>query len=219
MLEWQQPAPEGKTLRVGYMNKADIPFLSASELSRPIEAKEVSPVEATQTYLDRIDDFDYKFNSYLIVSRRQALEAARQSEQDISRGNYLGPMHGIPVAVKDQMWAKGVRCSGGSRILTDFIPDEDATAVAYLKKAGAVLLGKTNLPEFAIGGPHRYSTPRNPWNLDMYTGGSSSGSGAATAAYLCATSVGEDGGGSIRFPAGWCGLVGLKPTWGRVVTA
>ena len=198
------------------MDKVDIPFLSATELSQLIKAKEVSPVEATEAYLDRIDEFDYKFNSYLIVCREEALRAARQAEQDISRGNHLGPMHGIPVAVKDQMWAKGVRCSGGSRILTDFVPEEDSTAVANLKKAGGILLGKTNLPEFAIGGPHRYSTTRNPWDLDMYTGGSSSGSAAATAAYLCATSVGEDGGGSIRFPASWCGLVGLKPTWGRV---
>ena len=198
------------------MDKADIPFLSATELSRLIKAKDVSPVEATQAYLERIDDLDYKFNSYLVVCRDQAIQVARQAERDISRGNYLGPMHGIPVAVKDQMWAKGVRCSGGSRILTDFVPEEDSTAVAYLKRAGAVLLGKTNLPEFAIGGPHRYSTTRNPWDLDKYTGGSSSGSAAATSAYICATSVGEDGGGSIRFPAAWCGLVGLKPTWGMV---
>ena len=198
------------------MDKVDIPFLSATELSGLIERNEVSPVEATEAYLDRIDDVDFKFNAYLTVCRKEALQAARQAEQDIARGNYLGPMHGIPVAVKDQLWSKGIRSTGGSRILPDFIPDEDATAVANLKRAGAILLGKTNLTEFAIWGPHRYSTPRNPWNLDMYTGGSSSGSGAATAAFLCATSLGEDTGGSIRFPAGWCGLVGLKPTWGRV---
>ena len=125
------------------MDKADIPFLSAAELSRLIKAKDVSPVEATQAYLERIDDLDYKFNSYLVVCRDQAIQVARQAELDISRGNYLGPMHGIPVAVKDQMWAKGVRCSGDSRILTDFVPEEDSTAVAYLKRAGAVLLGKT----------------------------------------------------------------------------
>ena len=198
------------------MDKADIPFLSATELSRLIKAKDVSPVEATQAYLERIDDLDYKFNSYLVVCRDQAIQVARQAERDISRGNYLGPMHGIPVAVKDQMWAKGIRCSGGSRILTDFVPTEDSTTVKYLKRAGAVLLGKTNMPEFAIGGSHRYSTPRNPWDLDMFTGGSSSGSAAATAAYLCATSVGEDGCGSVRRPAASCGLVGLMPTWGRV---
>ena len=145
------------------------------------------------------------------------MQAAREAEQAIVRGNYLGPMHGIPVAVKDQLWTKGIRSTGGSRILADFIPDEDATLITYLNKAGAILLGKTNLTEFAIGGfSQRYSTPRNPWNLDMYAGASSSGSGVATAAFLCATSLGEDTGGSIRFPAAWCGLVGLRPSWGRV---
>ena len=198
------------------MDKAEIPFLSATELSRLIRRKEVSPVEATEAYLARIDDLDFKFNSYLTVCRRQALEAARQAENDIARGDYLGPMHGIPVAVKDQLWSKGVRTTGGSRIMADFVPDEDATAVANLKKSGAILLGKTNLTEFAIGLPQRYSTPRNPWNLDAYAGGSSSGSGVATAAFLCATSLGEDTGGSIRMPSAWCGLVGLRPTWGRV---
>ena len=198
------------------MDNASIPFLSATELSRLIEAKEVSPVEATEAYLDRIDDVDFKFNAYLTVTRREALRAAQDAERSIAQGNYLGPMHGIPVAVKDQFWTKGIRSTAGSKILADFVPDEDATVVANLKRAGAVILGKTNLTEFAIGGPQRYSTPRNPWNLDTFTGGSSSGSGAATAAFLCATSLGEDTGGSIRFPAGWCGLVGLRPSWGLV---
>ena len=198
------------------MDKSSIPFLSATDLSRLIERREVSPVEATEAYLDRIDDLDFKFNAYLTVCRKEALQAAQEAEQAIAQGNYLGPMHGIPVGVKDQIWSKGIRSTGGSRILADFVPDEDATVVANLKRAGAIVLGKTNVTEFAIGGPQRYSTPRNPWNLGTYTGGSSSGSGAATAAFLCATSLGEDTGGSIRFPAGWCGLVGLRPTWGRV---
>ena len=198
------------------MDKADIPFLSASELSRRIERKEVSPVQATEAYLERIDDLDFKFNAYLTVCRKEALKAAEEAEKAIAQGNYLGPMHGIPVAVKDQFWSKGIRSTGGSRFLADFIPDEDATVVANLKKAGAVILGKTNMTEFAIGGPHRFSVPRNPWDLDMYPGRSSSGSGVATAAFLCATSLGEDTGGSIRMPASWCGLVGMKPSWGRV---
>ena len=199
------------------MDKSDIPFLSATELSRLIGTKEVSPVEATQAYLDRIDDVDFKFNAYLRVCREQALSDARASEEAIARGNYLGPMHGIPVAVKDQFWSKDIRTTGGSRILTDFVPDEDATVIANLKKAGAILLGKTNLTEFAIGGGgQRFRTSRNPWNLDMHTGGSSAGSGAATAAYLCAASLGEDTAGSIRIPASFCGLVGLRPSWGRV---
>ena len=199
------------------MNKSELAFLSASDLSRLIQSKEVSPVEATEAYLDRIASLDHRFNSYLTVMREQALADAQQAEEDIASGQHKGPMHGVPVAVKDQFWSKGVRSTGGSRILADFVPDEDATVIANLRKAGAVVLGKTNMTEFAITGfSHRYATPRNPWNTDSYTGGSSSGSGAATAAYLCATSLGEDTGGSIRFPATWCGLVGLRPSWGLV---
>ena len=196
--------------------EGDLCFLSAAELSRLIQRREVSPVEATEAYLDRIEDLDFKFNSYLTVCRKEALQDARKAEEAIAQGNYLGPMHGIPFAVKDQLWSKGVRTTGGSRILADFVPDEDATPIANLKKAGAVLLGKTNLFEFAIYPAHRYSEPRNPWNLDMTPGGSSGGSGGATAAFLCATSLGEDTGGSLRLPAAWCGLVGLLPSWGRV---
>ena len=199
------------------MQQRDLPFLTVAELSQLIESREVSPVEVTQAYLDRIDELDFKFNSYLTVSRRDALEGARDAEAAIARGEYLGPMHGIPVAVKDQFWTKGVRTTGGTRILADFVPDEDATIIANLKRAGAVLLGKTNMTEFAMGaGFERFSPPRNPWHLDRRTGGSSGGSGAATAAFLCATSLGEDTGGSIRFPATWCGLVGHRPTWGLV---
>ena len=199
------------------MKTSELPFLSAGDLSRLIQSKEVSPVEATEAYLDRIASLDHRFNSYLTVMREQALADAQQAEEDIASGQHKGPMHGVPVAVKDQFWSKGVRSTGGSRILADFVPDEDATVIANLRKAGAVVLGKTNMTEFAITGfSHRYATPRNPWNTDSYTGGSSSGSGAATAAYLCATSLGEDTGGSIRFPATWCGLVGLRPSWGLV---
>ena len=199
------------------MQQRDIPFLTVAELSQLIESRQVSPVEVTQAYLDRIDELDFKFNAYLSVSRREALEAARDAERAIARGEYRGPMHGIPVAVKDQFWTKGIRTTGGTRILADFVPDEDATIIANLKRAGAVLLGKTNMTEFAMGaGFERFSPPRNPWNLDRRTGGSSGGSGAATAAFLCATSLGEDTGGSIRFPATWCGLVGHRPTWGLV---
>ena len=201
----------------GGMDRADIPYLSAGDLSRLIEKKEVSPVEAAEAYLDRIDDVDFKFNAYLTVSRDLAMDSAREAERAIAAGSYLGPMHGIPVAVKDQFWSKGIRSTGGSRILMDFVPDDDATVIANLKRSGAVLLGKTNVTEFAITGfTHRFSTPRNPWSLDHYTGGSSGGSGAATGAFMCATSLGEDTGGSIRCPATWCGLVGHRPSWGRV---
>ena len=200
------------------MDRADIPLLSATELSRLIQSKEVSPVEAVEAYLERIDQIDGKLNSYITVSRDEALQAAREAERAIASGHYLGPMHGIPVAVKDQMYTKGIRTTDGSRILEDFIPDEDATVIANLKRAGAVLLGKLNMSEFAMGVifNHSYGTPRNPWDLELNPGSSSSGSGAATAAFLCATSLGEDTAGSIRNPANWCGIVGLRPTWGRV---
>ena len=153
------------------MDKAQLPFLSASDLSRLIEKKEVSPVEATEAYLDRIDSLDFKFNSYITVMREQAMEAARNAEAAIVNGDHLGPMHGVPVAVKDQFWSKGVRSTGGSRFLADDVPNEDATVIANLKKAGAIVLGKTNLTEFAVTGfSHRFSIPRNPWDLQKYTG-------------------------------------------------
>ncbi len=200
------------------MDKQDIPFLSASELSRLIESRDVSPVEATEAYLARIDQLDSQLNSYITVTAEDALAAAREAEQQIARGGYRGPMHGIPVGVKDQFFTKGVRTTGGARVLTDFVPEEDATVIAKLKDAGAVLLGKLNMSEFAMAGiyDHPYGTPRNPWDLSRNPGTSSSGSGAATAAFLCATSLGEDTGGSIRTPANWSGLAGLRPTWGRV---
>ncbi len=198
------------------MDKQDIPFLTTAELGERIRTREVSPVEATSVYLDRIDALNFKFNSYLTVSRREAMAAAEEAERAIAGGNYLGPMHGIPVAVKDQIWTQGIRTTVGSRLMADFVPDEDATVIARLKEAGAVILGKTNLNEFALGGSQRYGLNRNPWDLDRFAGGSSGGSGSATSAFLCATSLGEDTGGSIRRPAAWCGIVGLRPSWGRV---
>ena len=200
------------------MDKIDLPFLTASQLSRLIETKEVSPVEATEAYLDRIQEVDSKLNSYITVTGEQALEAARQAEQEISQGNHRGPLHGVPVAGKDQFNTAGIRTTGGSSILKDFVADEDATVMANLKKAGAVLLGKLNMSEFAMAEiyHHPYGTPRNPWDLERNPGTSSSGSGAATSAFLCATSLGEDTGGSIRGPANFSGLVGLRPSYGRV---
>jgi len=175
------------------MDKAQIPFSSVGELSGLIASREVSPLEVTESCLEHIDAVDFKFNSYLTVSRKEAIQGAQEAERAISSGNYLGPMHGIPVAVKDQVWTKGIRTTAGSRFFADFIPEEDATVVTKLKASVAVLLGKTNLTEFAIGaGFQRYDVPRGPWDLDRFTGSSSSGSGAATAAFLCATSLGQD---------------------------
>ena len=178
------------------MEKQEIPFLTASELSRLIQSKEVSPVEATEAFLDRIEQVDSKLNSYITVTREEALKAARDAEQSIASGGYLGPMHGIPIAVKDQVNTAGILTTGGSKILSDFIPQEDSTVISKLKQAGTVLLGKLNMSEFAMGEifDHPYGTPRNPWDLGRNPGTSSSGSGAATAAFLCATSLGEDTG-------------------------
>ena len=180
-------------------------------------AKEVSPVEATEAYLERIESLDSKLRAFVTVTADGALEAAKKAEQEIVQGNHRGPMHGVPVAVKDQIYTQGILTTGGSPVFKDFIPTVDATVIENLKAAGAVLLGKLNMTEFATSGlSHQFEPPRNPWDLERSTGGSSSGSGAATAAFLCATSLGEDTGGSVRFPASWCGLAGIRPTWGRV---
>ena len=200
------------------MNKADIPFLSAAALGELIRTQEISPVEAAAAYLDRIDAVDGKLHSYITVCRDEAMQAARAAEQAIVHGEWRGPLHGVPYAAKDQFWTKGIRTTGGSRLLADFTPGDDATVVAKLNAAGAILLGKLNMSEFATGNSvdHPYGIPHNPWDLERNAGTSSSGSGAATAAFLCATSLGEDTGGSIRNPANNCGLVGLRPTWGLV---
>ena len=200
------------------MDKSQIPFISATELAALIKSKTVSPVEATEAYLERIPQVDGKLNSYITITGERAMDDARKAEQEIVGGNYRGPMHGMPIAIKDQVYTKGILTTGGSTILKDFIPDEDATVVTKLNDAGAVLLGKLNMSEFAMGDSfeHPYGRPHNPWDLDRNPGTSSSGSGAATSAFLCATSLGEDTGGSIRGPASFCGLVGIRPSWGRV---
>jgi aspartyl-tRNA(Asn)/glutamyl-tRNA(Gln) amidotransferase subunit A len=200
------------------MNKADIPFLSVAALGELIQKRQISPIEATEAYLERIDAIDNTLHSYITVCHHAALQAAREAEQALARGAYRGPLHGVPYAVKDQFWTQGILTTGGSTILGDFVPHEDATVVARLRAAGGILLGKLNMSEFATGNSvhHPYGTPHNPWDLRRNPGTSSSGSGAATAAFLCATSLGEDTGGSIRNPANNCGLVGLRPTWGLV---
>ena len=200
------------------MERSDIPLLSATELAGLIESKQVSPVDAVEAYLERIEQVDPALNSYITVTPEEARQAARQAEADISRGEYRGVLHGIPVAVKDQIHTRGIRTTDASKIRADFIPTEDATVVTNLRNAGAVLLGKLNMSEFALGDPvsSAFGAAHNPWDLERSPGTSSTGSGAATAGFLCATSLGEDTGGSIRGPAANCGLVGLRPTWGRV---
>ena len=200
------------------MEQADIPFLSATQLASLIEARQVSPEEALHAYLDRIEQIGPKVNAYITVCADEALQQAQQAGEEIQQGRYRGPLHGVPVAIKDQVHTTGILTTDASKIRADFIPTEDATVVAKLKEAGAVIIGKTNMSEFAIGDSFSsFRGPaRNPWDLSRDPGTSSTGSGAATAARLCATSLGEDTGGSIRGPASLCGLVGLRPTWGRV---
>ena len=200
------------------IQRSELPFLSVAELGRLIRAREVSPVEATEAYLERIDRIDGQVNSYITVCHEEARQAAREAEQAIAAGQYRGPLHGIPVAVKDQFDTAGIRTTYGSALEWDHIPTEDAVVVAKLKQAGAVLLGKLNLSEFALGESfhHPGGQPRNPWDLARNPGISSSGSAAATAAFLCASALAEDTGGSTRIPAAWSGLTGLRPTWGLV---
>jgi len=157
-------------------------------------------VEAVEAYLDHIEELNPKLNSYITVLADEAMEAARGAEEAIIAGRYIGPMHGIPVALKDQLLTRGILTTAGSNILRDFIPLEDATVVTKLRKAGAILLGKTNLTEFAITTNHHFphGMMHNPWDLSRYAGSSSGGSASATAAFLCATSLGEDTGGSVR---------------------
>ena len=192
-------------------------FKTITEVAKLIESKQISPVELTSHMLSRIESLDARFKSYATVMADHALTAARLAEQEIQRGAYRGALHGVPIAVKDLCFTKGVRTMGGTKSLASNIPDFDATVVAKFDVAGAVLLGKLNLTEGAMGGYNpEFDIPVNPWGADRWSGASSSGSGVATAAGLCFGSLGSDTGGSIRFPAAACGVVGLKPTWGRV---
>ena len=194
------------------------PFLGAARLAALVRSRQASPVELVRAYLDRIEQLDGRLRAYITVTRQGALDAARRAEETAGRSGALGPLHGVPFAVKDQFATRGVRTTAGSRILADHVPDEDATVVARLVAAGGILLGKLNLTEFALGGTIRFpfGQPRNPWNTAHDTGGSSAGSGVAAAAALAAVTLGEDTGGSVRTPASWCGVAGHRPTWGLV---
>ncbi len=198
---------------------ADLCYLTLHELSTRIRSREVSPVEATEASLERIERLNPMLNSFITVTADQALEAARAAEREIASGSYRGPLHGVPVGVKDLCQTKGVRTTAASKFLSDWLPDEDAAVVERLREAGAVIVGKTHLHEWALGAtgvnPH-YGPARNPWDPSRITGGSSSGSGNGVAAGLCFAAIGSDTGGSIRMPAALCGITGIKPTYGRV---
>ena len=182
-----------------------------------IQSKQVSPVEVTGMMLERIASVDAALHSYVTVMAEAAMDSARQAEREIRAGNYRGPLHGMPIAVKDLCYTRGVRTMGGTRVLADFVPEYDATVVARLKSAGAVILGKLTLCEGAMGPYHPdLEVPVNPWDETRWSGVSSSGSGVAAAAGLCFACIGTDTGGSIRYPSAANGCVGLKPTYGRV---
>lgn len=201
------------------MSAADLHFLGIAETARLIQAKKLSPVELVDALLARITLLDPQLSAYITVTADLARAQARTAEQEIARGGYRGPLHGIPFALKDIYNTKGILTSGGSRICADNIPATDATATRRLRDAGAVLLGKLQTHEFAHGGPSfdlPWPPSRNPWNLAHFTGGSSSGAGAALAAGLTPAALGSDTGGSIRGPASFCGITGLMPTYGLV---
>jgi len=206
------------------MSKTDLAFLPIAELARLFRSRKLSPVDLTKHFLARIDHHNPELNAYLTVTADLALAQARQAETELltSRGKSRrdpGPLSGIPIGLKDNIHTAGIRTTAGSKFLKEFIPDRDAQVVTKLKAAGAVVLGKTNLHEFAYGvtnnNPH-FGPTRNPWDTARVPGGSSGGAAAAVAAGLCVAAIGTDTGGSIRIPASLCGIVGFKPSLHRV---
>lgn len=209
------------------MTDSDLAFASIEQIGKLFRKRKLSPVELTKLMLARIEGLNPQLNAYLTVTAELALTQAKKAEAELfaPRGRKRrdrGALHGIPISLKDNIYTKDVRTTAGSKILKDFVPQHDATVVAQLQEAGVILLGKTNLHEFAYGvttnNPH-FGPTRNPWDLSRIPGGSSGGSAAAVAAGLCYGSIGTDTGGSIRIPAALCGIVGLKPTFGRVSVA
>lgn len=200
------------------MATSEIVFTPLTQLATLLRTRKLSPVQVVRAYLDQIEVLNPKVNAFVTVIAEQALQQARKAEEEISAGRYRGPLHGIPYAPKDMLATKGVRTTNGSRITASWVPDYDSAVTERLNRAGAILLGKLNLLEFAMGSGQQglVGPARNPWDLGYSPSGSSSGSGAAVAAGMVPLTIGTDSGGSIRGPAKSCGVVGLKPTYGRV---
>jgi aspartyl-tRNA(Asn)/glutamyl-tRNA(Gln) amidotransferase subunit A len=209
----------GLTLKSAFGESQDLAGLSLKEASELLRRKAASPVDLTQACLRRIEIYNSALNAFITVTRNNAMEAARAMEAEQRRGKWRGPLHGIPIALKDNIDTAGIRTTAASELFKDRVPSEDAEVVRRLQSAGAILLGKTNLHEFAYGGSSSVSyfgPVHNPWDLDRIPGGSSGGSAAATATGLCFASLGTDTAGSARIPASYCGVVGFKPTYGLV---
>jgi aspartyl-tRNA(Asn)/glutamyl-tRNA(Gln) amidotransferase subunit A len=197
----------------------ELAFSSLAGAAALLRAGKVSPVELVHACLARIESQNPVLNAFVTVTAESALREARAAEAEMRRGEWRGPLHGIPMAIKDMIDTRGVRTTGASAVYLDRIPEADAAVVSRLRRAGAILLGKLNMQEFAIGGssvPSHFGPVRNPWDPSRIAGGSSGGSAAAVAAGLCFAALGTDTGGSVRQPAALCGIVGLKPTYGRV---
>ncbi len=201
------------------MTGSELCELGLVDLARQIESRLVSSTEVVEAALARLDRLDRQLNAFITVAHEQARAAARQADEELARGVYRGPLHGVPVSVKDLFFTAGLRTTGGSGILADWVPDEDSALVERLKAAGAVILGKTNLDEFGHGGTStvsHFGPVHNPWNLERIAGGSSGGSTAAVAAGIGPLSYGTETGSSVRRPSAYCGVSGFKPTFGLV---
>ncbi len=195
----------------------EIHYLQLNQLSEKLASKDISPVELTRHFLQRIEKLEPTLNAFNVVTEALALEQAETAEKEIMNGTYRGPLHGVPIAVKDIFFTEGIPTTAGMAIHKNYTPDYEATVIKKLRDAGAVLLGKTNLTE-GVYGEHRppFGPPVNPWHAEYWPGASSSGSGVAVAAGLCAAALGSETGGSIRLPSAANGVNGLKPTWSRV---
>jgi aspartyl-tRNA(Asn)/glutamyl-tRNA(Gln) amidotransferase subunit A len=200
------------------LTDADLGFLGIADVGARLAARSLSPLELCQVLLRRCERLEPTLNAFITLDADRILAEARVAERELVTGPPRSAVHGVPIAVKDLCWTRGERTTGGSKVLADFVPDEDATVVVRLREAGAIIFGKTNTPEFAYGplNAYHYGPSRNPWDPTRFTGGSSMGAAAALAGGLVPGALGSDTGGSIRGPAHWSGVTGLMPTYGLV---